>query len=223
MKVALAIPFWGHDEHRQRNYEYVLTTVGPMYPWDVIFVGANPGSPNRGAARNHLVKMAEDFDVVVLCDADTLPEEETLAAAITAAGGGGLHFAFNRFRALHPAGTSILLDGHDMRQATPWLDSECLGSLGGVMCIRPDEWWKAGGSPEMEGWGFEDVIFAVQARTLLDQDNRWHPGWITHLWHPSEVAIGSPQYNQNLALCKEYEAASGDVVGIRRLLDRRSQ
>lgn len=222
MKVGLGIPMWGDDPDRLRNFEYVFDHMAKMYPWQNVIAGSPDYKQNRGAARNHLMRRMEDCDVVVLCDADTYPTLNGLMEAMMGARAkGGLHFAYDRFRAITRYGTELLLSGrvqhpgHDLP-----LESECLGSLGGVMAMTPTDWWNAGGSPELKGWGFEDVIFAVQARTLI-RDNEWHTGTITHLWHPSSVFIGSDQYNKNIAECKRYEAASGDPAAIRALIRER--
>lgn len=227
MKVALGIPYWGDEYYRSRNYDWLLPYMKALYPWDTVITGDldyKGVSRNRGAYRNAIMEEAHDIgmDVVVLCDADTFPEREALFVAIeTTFYQGGLNFAYDRFRALNEAGTNMLLKGHTLEAATQHLESECMGSLGGVMVIRPDNWFAAGCSPELDGWGFEDVIFAVQARTLLPADNRWHTGWITHLYHPSEVDMTSESYKRNIAVCKQYEAANGNPYEIRKLLRER--
>lgn len=214
MRVALGFPYWGDDPVRESNFLHVLDRVSGLYPFDFVYnIG---GNWTRGSARNRIVDVAKDYDVVVICDADTFPEPEPLRVAIEAAYSlGGLHFPFNQFRGLNHDGTVALKTG-----LTGWdrlLDMECLGSMGGVIVIRPDQWWEAGGSPEMDGWGFEDVMFAVQARTLL-RVNTWHPGWITHLWHGTECVVGSEAYLRNIKVCKEVEALDGDESGIRRYI-----
>lgn len=214
MRVALGIPYWGDDPVRESNFDFVLDYVSGLYPFDFVYHAA--GKETRGSARNRVVEIATGYDVVVLCDADTFPEKETLTEAIEAAYTvGGLHFAFDRFRGLNQDGTRALKMG-----MTGWeglLDMECLGSMGGVIVMRPDQWWEAGGSPEMTGWGFEDVMFAVQARTLL-RGNAWHPGFIYHLYHGSECRVGSPSYVRNIEVCKTVEALDGDAEGIRRFI-----
>jgi hypothetical protein len=213
------------DPLRERNFEWVYQHVSGMYPWSNIGSGVfGVGNPTRGGVRNAAVEWAENqgADVVVLCDSDLLPTEWALSAAITAAyEHGGLQFAYNQYRALNQVGTALLMDG-DPTLGYCFLESEAQGGLGGVMAIRPDQWWEAGGSPELEGWGFEDVIFAVQARTLLATDCAWHTGWLTHLYHPTECRVGSDQYNKNIAICKMYEAADGNKEEITKLIRGRS-
>lgn len=224
MKVVLTIPYWGSDPLREKNFEWVYQHVSGMYGWHNIGAGTfDCPLPTRGGVRNTAVRWAEiqGADVVVLCDADTFPERIALRKAIEAAAVGGLQFAYNRYRALNQRGTDLLMGGNPI-EACAQLESQAEGGLGGVMAIRPDEWWKAGGSPELEGWGFEDVIFAVQARTLLSTDCAWTDGWITHLYHPTECSVGSEDYNRNIAVCKRYEAADGNPEEIRKLILERN-
>jgi hypothetical protein len=49
-------------------------------------------------------------------------------------------------------------------------------------------------------------------------DAVWHPGGITHLWHPSEVSIGSESYCRNLAICQKFEAVDRDPDAVKALM-----
>lgn len=200
VKVGLGVPYWGDDPLRFLHLQTVSDILGDMFPWDSFAFSYK--ATERGAARNELVSQAIrlGLDVIVLCDADTYPEGYALRQAIGAAyEHGGLHFPYDNWR---------LVDGHgDVRAAGP-------GSLGGCMVIRPDDWMAAGGSPELDGWGFEDVMFAVQARTFL-RPNTWYPGLLTCLWHPTECAVGSYQYNLNILECKSVEALDQNQQGLR--------
>lgn len=217
MKVAFAVPYWGNDPVRDRNHEAVIDTMTCRYPFDM-FVGTPQGVYNRGMARNALVdQVTGKADVIVLCDSDIIGEKIPLQQAIEAAyRDGGLHFPYNAYKYLTEESTEFYLDGWTAEHLN--CDMEGPGSYGGIMVIRPDEWWKAGGSPELNGWGFEDIIFAIQARTLLDNDLQWYEGDILHLWHPSEVSVGSPSYNSNISLCKKFELYDGDREGIQTLI-----
>jgi len=225
VKVALGIPYWDSgDEDRRKNIEWLEPYVDSLYPFIRLLSGRRP--TNRGQARNFLVEMAADAgcDVIVLCDADTFPEKGALLNAIMGAQThGGLHFAYDKFVALNPTGTRMLhmgmavdeRNGHGFRPID-YVHSSADGGLGGVMAVRPDEWLAIGGSPELTGWGFEDVIYAVKSRTLI-RPNTHHQGYIYHLWHPTECRVGSEQYEINIAICKEYERADGNRDAILEL------
>lgn len=217
MKVALGIPFWGEDPHRLRNMDYIWKKMETIFPWNGMALSTK--STNRGAARNELVKQAFRLkaDVIVLCDADTFPEEYALRQAIGSAyEQGGLHFAYDNFQQLTEEGTREICAG-----GASWsvrVAARGPGSLGGCMAIRPSDWKAAGGSPELDGWGFEDVMFAVQARTFL-RDNTWHPGIITCLWHPNECDPSSAQYENNISVCRSVEALSGKPEELRNYME----
>lgn len=214
MRVGVGFPFWGDDPLRNHNYQHVYGKLLNLFDFAAV-IPRTPLATNRGQARNMIVKEALDrqLDVIVLCDADTFPQPMGLHGAIWEAyTDGGLHFAFDYYYALNETGTHLVTRGQN-EDALHHLQSSAPGSLGGVMAIRPNQWFEAGGSPEMDGWGFEDVMFAVQARTLI-RPNTWHPGYITHLYHPTECAVGSPDYVRNISECKRVEALDNNRSGL---------
>lgn len=223
MKVSLGMPFWGNDQTRLRNFSYVLPVMQSLYEWHDVQTLTPIGVETRGGARNYLVSSLSDggADVVVLCDADTFVEPGALTAAIGLASAGGLHFPYDGYRYLTDWSTVRLMMKDYSEIADLPMNMIGPGSLGGCMVIRPDQWWEAGGSPEFEGWGFEDVVFAIQARSLLRSPTTWTPGWLTHLYHPDECHVGSPSYERNIAVCRAFEAADGDPEAIRRLIAER--
>lgn len=220
MNVMLGSPFFGDDPIRLRNLKETVSAVMGMHDFKWWSTAGYIDRDNRGLARNNIVAHALRLkaDVVVICDADCIPEPGGLGAAMYAAyTHGGLHFAFDKFRGLTEQGTTQYRRGLPLLQAGD-IDYECPGSLGGVMAIRPADWVAAGWSPELEGWGFEDVIFAVQARTLLGRPNTWHPGWVTHQWHPTLWRMGDPDYVRNIGICKQFEAVDQNPDGIEQLI-----
>jgi len=223
VKVHLGIPYFGHnDPNRQRAYEYVARTLSVMYPWSSMSPLQKRDVTNRGAARNQIAQEALDAgaDVMVICDADSFPTSDGLLTAIGAVQiAGGLHFAFDRYRALTRSATALVYNGRADRALQKGYESECLGSSGGCVVMRPQQWFDVGGSPEFQGWGFEDIVFAVQAMTFLG-DMVWHTGYLTHMWHPKTWRIGDPDYDRNIAVCKEYEANCWNQEKIRELLQR---
>lgn len=227
--VGLAIPYWGHELHRELSRNFIKQTMSELYPWAIFYDAEVPEDKRtRGGARNYFMDLAlEDcLDVMVVCDADTYCTADGLQKAIEFCDEfGGLHLPFDRFRALNQRSTADVLSGRVSKFAKDdelELEMACLGSFGGVIAMSPQDWNAAGRMPELEGWGFEDVIFAVQARTLLPRDNEWHPGTITHMYHPTECNVGSESYNANISVCREYEAADRDPEAIRSLLSTRN-
>jgi hypothetical protein len=205
--VAVIVPWRGGNPYRERHHRVVREHLRAMLP-DALHLDADSGHQifSRAGSRNHGVRQARarGADVVVLVDADTLPESEPLFAAIDQATADGLlHLPYTRYRSLTRNGTR-----NHLRRGVPAIDCEAdhdhKWATGGVLAITPTAWVQAGGMDErFTGWGFEDVAFRAACDTLLG-DTVKHEGTITHLWHPAETALGSPQHVANAALCKRY-------------------
>lgn len=218
MRVAVVIPWRGGLPDRERHHETVRAHLRTLLP-DAWHIDADSGDQpfSRAGSRNRGVRLSEDVgaDVVVLCDADTLPEPGPLLAAIEAAGDGRLHLPYTRFRGFSQAGTATYLKGVnpewcEIELATDW-------STGGVLVTTPAAWWRAGGMDERYvGYGYEDEAFKAAADTLLGSTVR-HAGTIWHLWHTQQTGVGSPEHTGNGQLAERYRAASGNPEAMRAL------
>ena len=209
--VAVVIPWRAGDPRRERHHEVVRARLRDVLP-DAWHIDADSGHQpfSRAGSRNRGVTLAEDTgaDIVVLCDADTIPEPVPLHAAIDhAAADGRLHTPYTQFLGLSEAGTRDYLSGRPTHECGIELDYGY--SVGGVFVIRPDAWWRAGGMDErFTGWGSEDVAFRRAADTLLGPTRR-HLGTIVHLWHPPSPRSG-PGVDAGWELAARYAAAEGD-------------
>lgn len=224
MQAAIVIPWRGGQADRERHYTVVRAAMRATLP-DAPLLNADSGHHpfSRAGSRNHGVRLAQTAaaaDVVAIVDADTIPEPAPLHDALRAAHGDGrLHLPYTHYRGLSQHGTRDYLAGSmpdecDVELAHEW-------ATGGVMVIRPDAWWRAGGMDErFVGFGHEDVAFRIAADTLLGPTAR-HPGVITHLWHPKAMGLGSPQHQANGQLCERYNAANGDPDAIQALIAER--
>lgn len=214
--ATLVVPWRDTDPDRAQAFGFVSTHLRNILP-DARLVLADSGHQpfNRAASRNHGVTLADE-GVVVICDADTIPEAEPLHAAINAAAMDGLlHLPYTHYRALSKAGTAAAHGGTALRGCHTELDLG--GSQGGVLVMRANAWQATGGMDErFTGWGFEDAAFHAAITTLHGPVIR-HTGTIHHLWHPSAIDFTSPQYAANKALCRRYEAAHGDPTAMRQL------
>lgn len=228
---AVVIPWRGTSPERQRAFDYVKNWFvknmdvrqeeGARYPLFMPDTGSEKF--NRGASRNLGVQLAwrSGARVVVLCDADTVPEEAPLREAIWAAEKDHkLHLPYTHFRGLTQSGTRRALRGKPL-EAQPTED-EHDHATGGILVIRPDSYVKAGGHPELLGWGFEDTIFRICCDALLGASYR-HNGNINHLWHPKDWNLGSPQWLANKAISDEYTAVEGNKTAIQELVRRRNE
>jgi hypothetical protein len=223
MTVAFVVPWRPGTPERNAHHEHVCDHLRQQLP-DAVHLNADSGHTpfSRAGSRNEGVRQAEatGATVIVLCDADTLPETEPLHAAITAATDGRLHLPYTWYRGLSQDGTRAYLNGTPAADCpTDWAHE---WATGGVLVIQPGAWWQAGGMDEIfRSWGMEDTAFRVAADTLLGPTVK-HPGVITHLWHPLESGLGTPQHIANGQRMERYKAAAGNPDAIRALLAERT-
>jgi glycosyltransferase involved in cell wall biosynthesis len=217
MKVTVCVPFRGGQLDREIHSEYVSARLRDMLPDAEHIVVDVDGVFSRARVRNEAVRRAGE-GVVVLCDADTVPEEQPLRDAVAgAAEDGRLHLPYTRYRALSPAGTlAVYARGVDPMDAP--VEDESRRPIGGVWVIRADAWWAAGGMDEQfRSWGFEDDAFHAAANVLLGETVR-HEGTITHLHHQPAANTRSRDYQANRQRFQQYARARRDPDAMRRLV-----
>jgi hypothetical protein len=172
---------------------------------------------NLAECRNLGVENVDDAArVVVINDADTLPELEPLRAAIAAAETSGLvHLPYNEYRWLGAAGTAQYAAGEQLADC----DFELVrGACSGIYVATPTTWWAHGGQDErFRGWGFEDAAWFLAHTTLLGAEPQRHPGRVFALHHEPQLRAGV-QYDANAALMERYRFALGDVTAMRALV-----
>lgn len=217
--VTVAVPFRGGHLDREIHADYIRARLRAMLPEARHITADAPGAGfSRAGARNAAVREA-GTGVVVLCDADTLPEEQPLRDAITsAANDGRLHLPYTLYRALGPDSTLAVyargLDPHQVQAS-----ETSMRPIGGVWVIATEAWWAAGGMDErFIGWGFEDDAFWAAAGCLLGAPVR-HNGVITHLFHQSAATSPrSDEYRRNRDRYAAYARARRHAPSMRRLV-----
>lgn len=218
MNVTVAIPFRGGELDREIHKEYVQKALSAMLPGVAVYTVDSPGPVfSRAAARNLAVREAPE-GVVVLCDADTLPEKHALEAAIKGADEDRvLHLPYRLYRALTVPGTlSVYARGIEPIHAATELTSS--QPIGGIWVIHTQAWANAGGMDErFQGWGFEDNAFWTASETLNGPTVRHH-GSITHLAHTSAANNRSPEYLRNKRLYQSYLKVRGKPALMRKLV-----
>ncbi|GAA1058636.1 hypothetical protein [Agromyces bracchium] len=163
-----------------------------------------------------VARLAEPDDVVVINDADTLPEAATLREAIAAARTSGrVHLPYTTYRWLGPEGTAELAAGVPSAGCSHVLVH---GACSGVYVTTARTWAAHGGQDErFRGWGFEDSAWRLAHETLLGAPPQRHEGTVYALSHEPEVRAGA-QYDRNAALMARYRDASGDVDAMTALV-----
>lgn len=220
MRVAVVIPWRGGQPDRERHHETVRAHLRALLP-DAWHIDADSGHHpfSRAGSRNHGVRLAQDVgaDVVVINDADTLPEREPLLAALESAyQTGRLCLPYDLFRGLTPSGTAAYLRGTPALQCEAELESPW--STGGVLVATPTAWNRAGGMDErFADWGWEDSCFRIAADALLGASIR-SSGVIHHLYHSSAIRPESESYQIGAALAARYVEAEGNASAVRAIV-----
>ena len=161
---------------------------------------------NLAACRNlGIASVADPHEVVVINDADTLPQVDALRAAVAAASDGLVHLPYTEYRWLGATGTAQYCGGTPLDEC----DFELvLGACSGVYVTTPATWAAHGGQDErFRGWGFEDAAWFRAHSTLLGREPQRHEGRVYALHHKAEVREG-PQYEANAALMERYRSAT---------------
>jgi hypothetical protein len=166
---------------------------------------------NLGVAR-----ILDPHDVVVIGDADTIPEREALLEAIAGARTSRrVHLPYSEYRWLGAAGTAEFAAGRPLDRCT---HEVVHGACSGVYVTTPATWRSHGGQDErFRGWGFEDAAWHVAHETLLGEPPRRHSGRVYALHHEGQPREGE-QYDANAALMERYRSASSAPEHMRDLL-----
>lgn len=215
LKASIAIPYRDSDGSRAAGHQKALSYISEL-GYSIRIHDSDPGQPfNRAQARNNAVRDSDD-DVIIICDADSVPEAEPLKAAVEGAFRYGVcHFPFDVVRDLDSNGTEQ--SGFPTPLASLSYLQEYGPSQGGCWVIRPDCWWKAGGQDErLTGWGQEDRAFLVCTMTLLGRSVSL-PGRLYTMHHRRSGRI----HPEDLTIFNQYNSLYGDVVMLRRYLHER--
>ena len=219
-RVLVAIP-WRSQPDREYAYDVTTARYRELLPESLIVAVDTRHEPFcLAACRNEGVRTAEVLgcDVVVLADADTLPERAPLLAAIEGAQTSGLvHLPYTEYRSLGATGTGQ----HRARKPLEDCDHVTIPfATSGVYVTTPATWWACGGQDErLLGWGMEDVCWLVAHRALLGHDPIRHDGRVYALSHASAIKEGE-QYERNVAIYHRYLDAgdSGNPDAVRAIV-----
>jgi len=198
----------------------MVTAWYTEHGYDVIDVDSGHERFNLAASRNTGVRESQlrDVDVVILGDADTIPEAGPLAAAVRAADTdhrvhlpyGSYHSLTARGQRQHETGTPLADCDH--------ADLSAL-ACSGVYVTSASTWWALGGMDERFAcWAPEDYAFRLAHETLLGPLVR-HEGTVYALPHADQPGKGKGRdYDAAVALYRRYQAAHMDPTAMRTLI-----
>lgn len=221
MRVVFLVPRREDHGHRDRLWAACRARWEALFPeWPIVEGHHDDGPWNRAAALNEAARLAGDWDVAVVIDADVMLEPWQAREAVgRAARTGKAVWGHRRWRDLTQEATERLLDlpgqllapdlgwlGPDVRKETPLSWSCCIA-------VPRAAWERVGGFDErFRGWGGEDRAFAEALVALVNggrsEDERVD-GVVWNLWHPRghRAIERTPDYVSNMRLANRYSMA----------------
>ena len=217
MPLIVLIP-WRPQPSRVSAFDAVVAwyreNLGDV---DIRTVDSDDEVFNLARCRNLGIASIDDENaVVIINDADTIPELDALLEAIAeAATSGRVHLPYTQYHWLGAKGTEQLLAGKAPHRA----DHEVVhGACSGVYVTTPATWWSHGGQDErFRGWGFEDAAWYLAHETLLGEPPRRHQGRVFALHHVPELREG-PNYDANAELMEQYRVAAASIDAMAQLV-----
>ncbi|NEM91814.1 glycosyltransferase family 2 protein [Galbitalea soli] len=214
--LSVVIP-WRPQASRVPALELLTDWYERTLPGTVIrLVDTDDPVFNLARCRNAGMADADPDDVVVINDADTIPERGPLLQAVSEAATSGLvHLPYTEYHWLGARGTAQYASGMSAEDC----DFELVrGACSGVYVATPQTWFSHGGQDErFRGWGFEDAAWYVAHGTLLGEPPRRHHGRVYALHHETQLREG-PQYDANAALMQRYRDAESSVEEMREFV-----
>lgn len=204
IKVSVVIP-WRAKPDRQYAFNIVKSWYKDNLPYaQLIFSDDQKRHFCLSGCRNVGVKIAEEggAEVVIINDADTLPEIESLQEAINGAYNDNyVHLPYTQYRSLRSIGTKEFRNGKPLKECDAFIVD---GAVSGVYVTSPSTWWSHYGQDErFRGWGFEDAAWYTAHKIILGEDPIRHEGAVYSMHHKSAVKKGL-LYDANAQLCALY-------------------
>jgi hypothetical protein len=202
--IAVVIP-WRAKKDRQYAFNVVTSWYKNNLPDAKLFF-SDDGKKDfcLSGCRNVGVKNAEESgaNVVIINDADTIPEIDPLMSAITQASQDDyVHLPYTEYRALGFQGTKEFKRGKELKKCDAFIVN---GAVSGVYVASPKTWWSHYGQDErFRGWGFEDAAWYKAHTVILGQEPVRHEGKLYALNHISANKEG-PLFESNKNLCDAY-------------------
>lgn len=191
MKIVLVIP-WKPTPSREKPLKAVLDWYKTNLPdIDIIFANASDDMWLPSASRNIGVKKAQEAhaDVVIMNDADTIPEISSLLETINAAYNDELiHLPYMDAKYLDEESSEQYYNNQKLIEDCKHTLFPYPQSDGGLWVFKPQSWWDIGGMDEhFKQWGYEDR--ALHFAHIIIKKNGFirHPGTIYSFNHQPQI------------------------------------
>jgi hypothetical protein len=200
IKIGVVIP-WREQPSRVEPFKKVVSWYQNNLPEAQIYFPNHPGEVYMPShTRNDGVRQAQadGVDVIVMNDADTIPQIGPLIEAIGAAYLDGLiHNPYTRYKMLKTEGTKQHLEiGIPLVSCS---STTFRDACSGTNVFTPDAWWKLGGMDEkFLQWGYEDTAMYIAHKVINGVPFVKHKGTVFALGHDAQEKTGTHYANNEL-------------------------
>jgi hypothetical protein len=192
-KICVVIP-WKHEPSRVRAYQEVLAWYAENLPdatINCVTYASNIWLPSH--TRNLGVRLAEEdgADIVIMNDADTIPDKNALDEAIDAAiKDNFIHNPYTEYRFYNLESTEKYFKTKSLEDCQYRIEH---GSNGGIWVFKPSSWWLVGGMDEkFVRWGYEDTALEYTHSVIHGKPLVKHEGVISAFDHNRTQQIQKP-------------------------------
>jgi hypothetical protein len=210
VKVAILVPRREGFEDRDKLWLWCRPWWHHRFEgWPIIEGHHVTGLFDRAAAVNTAARLAGDWDVAVIIDADVLIDPPSVKEAVKqAAKSGRMVVPFTTRRDLSAQGTRRVMEGYD-GSWLPFVRRTYTDQHSSVVVVPRRLWDAVGGMDEgFSGWGLEDTAFAMAAELVGGRSLEHLPGDVWHLYHKAAPEKhGSLPHSRNVARAGLYRAA----------------
>jgi hypothetical protein len=209
MKIGVVIP-WREQPSRIPAFEAVVKWYKENLPEATIYYADRKGPVwSMSGSRNDGIREAEadGCHIVIVNDADTIPQLQALRAAIRGAASDDLiHNPYTEYRALTEESTYQYLEG--LRNISQCQGQFVRGACSGVNVFKPSTWWSIGGNDEkFSGWGYEDTAMKRAHSIIKKEPYICHEGMVYSLSHKEQPREGK-HFETNKRIYELYQRTS---------------
>lgn len=202
MKTVILTPYRPTPD-RQPIWDFVREWIAVHYGYPVFEADCDGFPFSSAQARNKAARLAGDWDVAIVHDADTIAHPEAIRYAVAEAQASmRMVFAGDSHMYCDPMSSQRIMQTGDASFPRP-VSFDDRGIYpkpsGGIFAVNRKLWDRVGGYVEsLVAWGFEDLCF-LQCAGIFGDGHAYVPGHITlHLWHPPLTESADTRFNEHV-------------------------